>query len=155
MAAGDDVDVDAVLARPLVARVATAGPDGPAVRPVWFLWEDGAFWWLTGPWAALPAHLERDDRVALVVDTCDVGTGEVLQVIAKGSAQQRPYDAERARRKLTKYLGPDESRWDRGRFSDVDVSQGAWFVRLEPASMSARDLSYRPAPAAPPVPPGG
>ena len=50
-------DVDDFLAQPLVARVATNGPD---VRPVWFLWEDGAFWWLTGPWSRLAEHL-RDD----------------------------------------------------------------------------------------------
>jgi hypothetical protein len=43
-------DVEAFLAQPLTARVAAAGP---TVRPVWFLWEDGAFWWLTGGWARL------------------------------------------------------------------------------------------------------
>ncbi len=36
--------VDAILRRPLVARVAT---DGPTVRPVWFLWEESAVWWIT------------------------------------------------------------------------------------------------------------
>jgi hypothetical protein len=41
-------DVDAFLAQPLTARVATSGP---TVRPTWYLWEDGAFWILTGPWA--------------------------------------------------------------------------------------------------------
>jgi hypothetical protein len=32
-------DVAAFLAKPLVARVATAGP---TARPVWFLWEEGS-----------------------------------------------------------------------------------------------------------------
>lgn len=155
MTRNDPVDVDGLLAQPLMARVATCGDRGPTVRPVWFLWEGGAFWWLTGPWAVLPRHLERDPRVALVVDTCDVGTGEVVQITATGPAEQHPYDAERARRKLTKYLGPDESRWDAGRFDVRDFSDGAWFVRLEPASLTVRDLSYRPAPASPPMPPGG
>lgn len=67
-------------------------------QPLWFVWEDGAFWWLTGPWAALPRHLDHDPRVAVVV---------------------------------------------------------AWFVRREPTSLVAQDLSYRPAPAPAPVPPGG
>ncbi|CAM5274868.1 hypothetical protein SPURM210S_06182 [Streptomyces purpurascens] len=34
-------DVDAFLRRPLTARLAT---NGPTVRPVWFLWEEDAFW---------------------------------------------------------------------------------------------------------------
>lgn len=155
MTRSGSVDVDALLAQPLTARVATCDVGGPTVRPVWFLWEDGAFWWLTGSWAALPRHLEHDPRVALVVDTCDLATGEVIQVIAKGSAEQHPYDAARARRKLTKYLGPHEARWDARRFGAVDFSEGAWFVRLEPTSLVTQDLSYRPAPASPPVPPGG
>jgi hypothetical protein len=33
-------DVDAFLAQPLTARVATSGP---TVRPTWYLWEEGAF----------------------------------------------------------------------------------------------------------------
>ena len=41
-------DVEAFLAQPLLARVATAGP---AIRPAWFLWEDGSFWWLTGSYS--------------------------------------------------------------------------------------------------------
>jgi hypothetical protein len=48
-------DVNEFLAKPLVARVATGDP--LAVRPVWFLWEDGAFWWITGSWARLPQLL--------------------------------------------------------------------------------------------------
>ncbi len=40
-----DFDLDVFLEQPLVARLATAGP---LIRPVWFLWEEKAFWWLTG-----------------------------------------------------------------------------------------------------------
>ncbi len=43
--------LEAFLAQPLVAHLATAGP---TVTPIWFLWEDGAFWWLTGPGASWP-----------------------------------------------------------------------------------------------------
>lgn len=87
-------DVDAFLARPLLARVAAAGP---SVRPVWYLWEVGAFWWITGAYARLPAILARDPRVALVVDSCDLATGEVRQVTARGDAVLEPFDAARAR----------------------------------------------------------
>lgn len=69
------------LAQPLVARVAT---NGPTVRPVWVLWEDGPFWWLTGSWSRLAEHLRNDAAVALVIDTCDLATGNVRQVQAWG-----------------------------------------------------------------------
>lgn len=101
-------DVDAYLAAPLLARVATRGP---TVRPVWFLWEQGAFWWITGSYSRLPRLLAEDPRVALVVDSCDLTTLEVLQVTARGDAEIVPFDLARARRKLVRYLGTDEERW--------------------------------------------
>lgn len=64
---GDEsFDVDAFLARPLVAHLATAGP---AVRPVWYLWEERAFWILTGSWSHVVEQLARDARpIALAGD---------------------------------------------------------------------------------------
>ncbi len=139
-------DIDAFLARPLAAWVATAGP---TVRPVWYLWEEGAFWILTGPWSRLPALIERDPRLALVVDTCELATGEVLQVIARGEAQLLPFDVPRGRRKLARYLGTDEERWD-ARFRDYlygdPAGLGTRWARLVPSSLVAKDLSFRVAP---------
>jgi len=85
--------IDAFLGRPLLARVAAAGP---SVRPVWFLWEDGAFWWITGAYARLPKILTSNPRVALVVDSCDLRTGEVRQLTARGDAVVVHFDPERA-----------------------------------------------------------
>jgi nitroimidazol reductase NimA-like FMN-containing flavoprotein (pyridoxamine 5'-phosphate oxidase superfamily) len=132
--------LDALLARPLVARVASAGP---AITPVWFLWEDECFWWLTGSWSRLAADLGVDPAVALVVDTCDLESGEVLQVRASGNAQIAPFDANRARRKLRRYLGPDEDRWD-ARFRATFDDDSARFARLAPERLVARDLSFAP-----------
>ena len=61
-------DIDHFLGRPLTARLATARP---AVRPVWYLWEEGQFWIMTGPWSRVPAEVARNPRAALVIDTCD------------------------------------------------------------------------------------
>ncbi len=74
-------DVDTFLQQPLTARIAT---NGPTARHVWFLWEDGAFWVLTGPWARLFGRVKNDPNVALVVDECDLVTRRVQQVIARG-----------------------------------------------------------------------
>lgn len=142
-----DFDVDEFLAQPLVARVAT---NGPTVRPVWFLWEDGAFWWLTGSWSRLAEHLRDDSVVALVIDTCDLATGTVRQVQAWGDAEVVSFDADRAQRTLRRYLGDDPTRWDQERFGVTEVgvagSEQTAFVRLVPARLAARDLSFAPAP---------
>lgn len=137
-----DFDVDTFLRLPLTARLAT---DGPTVRPVWFLWEDGAFWVLTGPWTRLFDRVKNDPKVALVVDECDLATGRVRQVIARGRAELVPFDVPRGRRKLARYLGADESLWD-ARFvhylHDDPGERGTVWLRLTPTSLTATDLSY-------------
>jgi nitroimidazol reductase NimA-like FMN-containing flavoprotein (pyridoxamine 5'-phosphate oxidase superfamily) len=129
-------DLEEFLAQPLVARVATSDP--PEVRPVWFLWEDGAFWWITGSWARLPRLLSNDPRVALVIDTCDLSTLEVLQVTANGRAELVPLDEARAKRKLRRYLGEDEETWP-GEFRVFGPDTR--FVRLVPDRLITRDMS--------------
>ena len=132
-------DVDAFLARPLVARVATTNTAGaPTVRPVWFLWEEGALWWITGEYAVMANHLEHDPRTAVVVDTCDLERMEFLQVIMRGRAEVVPFDPALARRKLRRYLGDDETAWhpDFRHFAD-----DARLVRLVPERTVVKDLS--------------
>jgi hypothetical protein len=135
-------DVDAFLARPLVARVAT---NGPTVRPVWYLWEDHAFWVLTGPWTKLWARVRADPSLALIVDECDLATGVVRQVIARGRGELVPFDVPRGRRKLVRYLGADEHRWDerfRRYLYDDPQSRGTVWLRVSAASLIVQDLSY-------------
>ncbi|MFF3490423.1 pyridoxamine 5'-phosphate oxidase family protein [Streptomyces sp. NPDC002795] len=142
-----DFDVDPFLRQPLTARLATSGP---TVRPVWFLWEDGAFWVLTGPWARLYDRVKEDPNVALVVDECDVATGRVQQVIARGRAELVPFDVPRGRRKLVRYLGADEALWDErfvGYLYDEPSQRGTMWLRMTPASLTAKDLSYSAAPS--------
>lgn len=142
-------DVDAFLARPLTARVAT---NGPTVRPTWYLWEDHAFWILTGPWARLLGRVRADPAIALVVDECDPATGVVRQVIARGQAEVLPFDVPRGRRKLVRYLGVDERLWDarfRHYLHDDPTECGTRWLRLRPNHLTAMDLSYQVRPASP------
>ncbi|MDX3725905.1 pyridoxamine 5'-phosphate oxidase family protein [Streptomyces caniscabiei] len=140
--ASPEFDVDDFLRQPLTARLAT---NGPTVRPVWFHWEDGAFWVLTGPWARLFDRVKEDPRLALVVDECDIATGRVQQVIARGRGELVPFDVPRGRRKLSRYLGADETTWDT-RFvhylHDDPAERGTMWLRLPPTSLTATDLSY-------------
>lgn len=141
-AARRDFDVDEFLSPPRTARVAS---NGPTVRPAWYLWEEQAFWIITGPWAKLLDRVKVDPALALVVDECDPATGLVRQVIARGEAEVRPWDRERCHRKLSRYLGPDDHRWD-PRFQRIlhedPLVKGTRWLRLAPRSLVARDLSY-------------
>jgi nitroimidazol reductase NimA-like FMN-containing flavoprotein (pyridoxamine 5'-phosphate oxidase superfamily) len=133
--------LDSFLRQPLVARVATAGP---TVRPVWFLWEDGAFWWITGSFSVLPDRLRTDPAVALVVDTYDQRSGTVLQVTVSGDALVVDMDRDRAVRKLSRYLGEDVDRWP-GRFRAVLTDPDARLVKLLPRRRPRLvDMSFRP-----------
>lgn len=133
-------DVDAFLAQPLTARAAT---NGPTVRPLWFLWEEGYFWLLSGPWTKLLGRMRRDPKLAIVVDVCDITTGMTKQVIAHGKVEILPFDVPRGQRMLSRYLGDDVESWDPNFQSYLlDAQRDTVWLRLQPISMSARDLSY-------------
>ena len=57
--------IDAFLAKPLFAHLATASADGPRESPVWFLWEDGAIWVIGEGTDSFPERIERDPRCAV------------------------------------------------------------------------------------------
>jgi nitroimidazol reductase NimA-like FMN-containing flavoprotein (pyridoxamine 5'-phosphate oxidase superfamily) len=140
------VDVEQFLSQPLVARLAVTGKDGyPTVRPVWFLFEDERFWWLTGSsYSRLRDLLAIDRRVSLVVDSCDLITGQVLAVSARGEAVVHALDSQRAVRKLTKYLGPARELWP-SRFKDAFTDPTTRLVSLQPShQLVLRDMSFEP-----------
>ena len=127
-------DVDAFLAEPLQAMVAT---NGPTVRPLWYQWEEGCFWMISGPWAKLFHRMQKDPEVSVLVDVCDIPKGRILQVIASGAVEIVPYDVPRARRMLYRYLGPDEASWsskpdDYRGYLRGDGPPGAVWLKLKP-----------------------
>jgi hypothetical protein len=68
----------------------------------------------------------------------------VRQVTARGDAEVVALDGERARRKLVRYLGPDEDAWDeRFQIDELARDPGAGFVCLAPQRLVAKDLSFR------------
>ncbi|GAA5143236.1 pyridoxamine 5'-phosphate oxidase family protein [Pseudonocardia adelaidensis] len=112
-----------------------------------FLWEGGAFWILTGPWARLRDHVQADPQLAVVVDTCDLTSGLVQQVIVRGRGEIVEFDVPRGRRNLVRYLGSDVERWDprfRAYLLDDPHDRGTEWVRMRPDRMTVSDLSYEP-----------
>ena len=135
---GDDVDITAFLQRSLVARVAT---NGPTLRPVWFLYDEPSFYWLTDTANVLHRMVLAHEKLVVIVDTCDLETGEVVQVRARGLADITPVDRERAMRKFARYLGPDQAAWDPRFVQSLDLASTR-MCRLTPWSMEAADVSF-------------
>jgi hypothetical protein len=137
------VDIDAFLARPLFAHLPTASEDGPRDSPVWFLWEEGSLWIIgSRPVDTFPMRIERDPRCAIGIVDFELASGRVQHVGLRGRATVEPFDAGRASRLLSRYLGERQSAWD-GRFlRTLEGQDGELFVRFVPETVVARDVSY-------------
>jgi hypothetical protein len=138
------VDLGEFLSRPLLAHLATASHKGPCESPVWFLWENGAIWILASRKTdTFPARLGRDPRCAIGIVDFDLATGLVQHVGFRGRATVEELDAQREKRLLARYLGAEEGRWD-SRFRESLGDAESVFVRFEPETAVARDVSYLP-----------
>jgi nitroimidazol reductase NimA-like FMN-containing flavoprotein (pyridoxamine 5'-phosphate oxidase superfamily) len=136
------IDLDEFLSRPLFAHLATTSDNGPRESPVWFLWEQNAIWILGSRRTdSFPARIERDPRCAIGIVDFDLTTGLVQHVGFRGRATVQGLDTEREKRLLGRYLGSDEERWDT-RFRESLGDPETVFVRLEPETAVARDVSY-------------
>ena len=143
-------EIEEFLAEPITAQLAT---NGPTIRSVWFEWQDGAFWIISGPWAKLFTRVQKDPKVALGIDYSDFEGGRVVQVNVYGEVEIRDCDVELVRRMLRRYLGDDEESWSdapddyRGYLRDGGPP-GAVLLRLEPRKMMGFNFSYARARAA-------
>lgn len=140
-----NIDLEKFLARPLFAHLATASENGPRDSPVWFLWEEGALWVI----AVLSENtfherIRRDPRCAVGIVDFDRESGLVQHVGFRGKATLQPWNVERAKRLLARYLGEDETKWHRERFLEgLDDPNNQLFVKFEPETVVVRDQSYR------------
>lgn len=141
---GRPFDPEALLARPLMATLATSGEDGPRNAPVWFLWEEATLWMLGRHEASSVRRLGRDPRCAVEIVHFDAAGGVLLHLGLRGSAAVCPMDPSRFRRLLAKYLGPDEAGWNRW-FVDtvarIDDPDGR-MIALSPDSVFTNNVSY-------------
>jgi hypothetical protein len=117
----------------------------PRDSPVWFLWDEGALW-IIGSCATdtFPRRIEQEPRCAIGIVDFDPSSGRVQHVGFRGRATVEPFDVERARRLLRRYLGDVEDSWDerfRSTLADRDIDRNV-LVRFEPDTAVARDVSY-------------
>ena len=135
-----DAERDAFLAAERTCRVATVGADGgPHVTALWFGW-DGTYLWLYSITRAQRwADLQRDPRVAIVVDAgVDyfelqgveiIGTAEIIGEVPRGGAPV-PELAAIEPQFARKYMGGDEMFHD---------GKHAW-LRVTPTKISSWDF---------------
>lgn len=120
MRALTDHEVVELLAGDAVARLATIDVAGyPHITPIWFLWDDGAFYLTSFPDRPHLDRIRANSRVGLVIDTEDElradGQRPNRQVRVTGDATVAvDADGEWTRRIRVKYTGsgsaPDSER---------------------------------------------
>ena len=134
------------------ASLSTSTPSSaPAGRPRSYRWTDAATPLV--PLRAADVPLATDTAnflhravlagrpLVLVVDVCDIETGEVIHVRARGSGEIVPVDRDRAVKTLARYLGPDSSKWDPRFVSSLDLPTTR-LCRFTPSSIEAADVSF-------------
>jgi PPOX class probable F420-dependent enzyme len=108
-----DEEIAALLESDAVGYLATLGKDGfPQVTPIWFVWEDGAFYMSSVAEKSHVGRLERDPRASICVEVeepeRDDGERPNRSVRATGPAELLDdVDGRWTRRITEKYLrGP-------------------------------------------------
>jgi nitroimidazol reductase NimA-like FMN-containing flavoprotein (pyridoxamine 5'-phosphate oxidase superfamily) len=114
--------IEAVLAEPVLARLATTNPKTmqPHVVPVWFMWEDNCIWISSFVSTRKVHELKHNPRGAVLIESKEEG-GKLTAVLLEGTVElvtePRQEVAEIARRIYIRYLGvdgvqePDPQSW--------------------------------------------
>jgi nitroimidazol reductase NimA-like FMN-containing flavoprotein (pyridoxamine 5'-phosphate oxidase superfamily) len=135
-----DAERDEYLAAARTCRVASVGPTGPHVSPLWFVWLDGALWLHSLSRSQRWADLMRDPRVAVVVDDGHEymelrgvelrGEVAVVGEVPRTGAEEVPELSAVEAAFAAKYLGGGEFGYD---------GKHAW-LRLDPAKIVSWDF---------------
>jgi hypothetical protein len=131
-------EVDAFLAEERTCRVATVGRDGPHATPLWYAWHGGALWLTSVVRSQRWTDLQRDPRVAVVVDA---GTSydELRGVELRGRVEVVG-EVPRTGEPVPELEGPEQLMADRymgGTF--VHDGRHAW-LRMAPDKITSWDF---------------
>lgn len=131
-------EVDAFLAEERTCRVATLGPSGPHATPLWYAWHGGALWLTSVVRSQRWTDLQRDPRVAVVVDA---GTSydELRGVELRGRVEVVG-EVPRTGEPVPELEGPEQLMADRymgGTF--VHDGRHAW-LRIVPDKITSWDF---------------
>jgi Pyridoxamine 5'-phosphate oxidase len=143
-------EVDAFLAAERTCRVATGSPSGPHLTALWFAWSAGSLWLYSIVNSQRWTDLNRDGRIAILVDAGEdyfelrgveiQGTAAVVGEVPRTGADV-PELVEAERTFAAKYFGagpaPDQKMYHDGRH--------AW-LRVTPEKITSWDFRKLPAP---------
>lgn len=101
-------EMDAFLAQPALARIATVRPDGrPHVVPIWFWWDGTSIYMETPPTFVKARNLKQNPNCAISIDITEGGL-RFKAVILEGQVElieDRTFVLDMVTRIYTKYLG--------------------------------------------------
>jgi PPOX class probable F420-dependent enzyme len=133
-------ELDAFLGEQRTCRLATTGPDGPHVAPVWFVWDGQALWVYSLTRSQRWANVSRDPRVAVVVDDghhyhelhgAEIeGQALVVGPVPRTGDEDAPELTEPERRMAAKYFDAPEMTHD---------GRHAW-LRITPLKLVSWDF---------------
>lgn len=140
-----DFDPEILFTRPLMAHLATSGAGGAAFgSPVWFLWEEGAFWTIGDLSSSFLKRLAVQPVCAVTITEFDTEEGILLHLGLRGRAEILPMDAARFQRLLARYLGPDPTTWNPwfiDNIAAIDDPDGR-LIRIAPDHLVTKNVSY-------------
>jgi nitroimidazol reductase NimA-like FMN-containing flavoprotein (pyridoxamine 5'-phosphate oxidase superfamily) len=103
--------LDAFLARPLIARLATSRRGQPRIVPMWFLWDGSSVWMETSP-TFVNVRILRDNPLAAIAIDEAVGPLRFRAALMQGEVEIVAGPPEMvldmARRIYARYLKADE-----------------------------------------------
>jgi Pyridoxamine 5'-phosphate oxidase len=131
-------EVDAFLAEQRTCRVATVGRNGPHATPLWYAWHGGALWITSVVRSQRWADLQRDPRIAVVVDA-GTSYGELRGVELRGRVETVG-EVPRTGEPVPELDGPERLMAERY-LGGTMVHDGrhAW-LRLLPAKITSWDF---------------
>lgn len=103
-----------------ILRLATSGPGGPHVAPVWYMHEGGAVYVGTNSRTAKARNIARDPRVALCVDEGVMPPIRGVMWQGRAALLRRPASDDLAKRILLRYYDSLESGPGRELLEDTD-----------------------------------
>ena len=127
-------EIDAFLAEPHLCHFATIDSTGrPRVRPLWYLWREGVFWFTTRREAR---HTGRDlaanQRVAVSIASEDV---PYRAVIAQGTPEVSEPTEELLLAISTRYGDPEAGQWA----SEAAAQPDRVVMRMAPEALLSWD----------------
>lgn len=93
------------------AQLAAVSASGtPLLGSMWFLYDQGKFWFSTRPEGPIPRAASGGSDVAVIVDDFSP-PDKIRQVRIRGRGQVEPHDPEQVDRIYRRYLGTDHNLW--------------------------------------------